>query len=112
MHFTVDKKENFAVIEFTADKLDAFVAPVLKSELTVLNKDGMHRILLVLDKVKYCDSSGLSAILVGNRLCKNSGGKFVIAAPEEPIKKLITISQLDSILNVVENVTEGMEQLA
>ena len=49
-------------------------------------------------KSVYCDSSGLSAILLGNRLCKDAGGKFIIASLKPNVQKLIEISQLNSVL--------------
>jgi anti-anti-sigma factor len=51
----------------------------------------------------------LSAILVANRLCKNSGGNFVLCNINETVKKLISISQLDSILNIVDSISEAKE---
>ena len=60
---------------------------------------------------RYCDSSGLSAILVGNRLCKNAGGKLVITGIKDPIKKLLLISQLDSIINSAVSVDAGIKFL-
>jgi len=74
-----------------------------------MNAEGIKNIVIDLSKTKYCDSSGLSAILVANRLCKNAGGVFVICSINDAVKKLISISQLDSILNIVENVSEAVE---
>jgi anti-sigma B factor antagonist len=53
-----------------------------------------------MSSVKYVDSSGLSAILVGNRLCNASEGRFVLSHVNSSIAKLIEISQLESILAV------------
>jgi anti-anti-sigma factor len=100
MSFSVDKKDKYAHIKTSVEKLDSNVAPSLKSELVVLNAEGVKNILLDLEKTRYCDSSGLSAILVANRLCKNSNGALVITGLNESVKKLITISQLDSILKI------------
>ena len=58
---------------------------------------------------RYCDSSGLSAILVGNRLCKNSNGTFVICHLNDMVSKLIQISQLESILNITPTQKEAVD---
>lgn len=107
MHFDIDKNDNYTVIKVKTEKLDTLVAPSLKSELVILNTDGVKNIIIDMTDARYCDSSGLSAILVANRLCKNSNGKFVLAGLQEPVKKLITISQLDSILTIVSSITEA-----
>ena len=61
MSFKTDKQDNYTLIKFSTDKLDAIVAPDLKSELVLISKQGAKNILIELESVKYCDSSGLSA---------------------------------------------------
>ena len=97
MNFNITKNDKFTLLDLKVDKLDNTVSPVLKSQLVVLNAEGVKNIIINMQDTKYCDSSGLSAILVANRLCKNSGGMFVLTNIQDPIKKLIAISQLDSI---------------
>ena len=111
MSFKNQKKDKFTLVKTSVEKLDTTVAPVLKSELVILNSDGVQNIIIDLSATRYCDSSGLSAILVANRLCKNAGGTLVITGLQEPVKNLISISQLDSILNIAESLEESIEML-
>jgi len=111
MSFSIDKKEKYSVIKTTVEKLDSNVAPTLKSELVLMSADGVRNIIIDLRGTRYCDSSGLSAILVANRLCKNSGGSLVITGLQENVMKLITISQLDSILNISPSVDESVSMI-
>jgi anti-anti-sigma factor len=112
MNFNTIKNDKFTLIELKVDKLDNTISPLLKSQLVVLNAEGVKNIIINMQDTKYCDSSGLSAILVANRLCKNSGGVFVLSNIQEPIKKLIAISQLDSILNITSTLKEAEELLS
>jgi anti-sigma B factor antagonist len=112
MNFNTTKNDKFTLIELKVDKLDNTISPLLKSQLVVLNAEGVKNIIINMQDTKYCDSSGLSAILVANRLCKNSGGVFVLSNIQEPIKKLIAISQLDSILNITSTLKEAEELLS
>lgn len=107
MNFQIEKTDNYTIIKLEAEKLDSTLAPYLKSELVVLNTDGVKNIIIDLSSARYCDSSGLSAILVANRLCKNSQGTFVITGLQETVKKLVSISQLDTILNITSTVEEA-----
>ena len=68
MKYSVDKQEKYCVIRLHEEKLDSVLAPQLKSELVTLNAEGIENVILDLTEVKYTDSSGLSAILVGNRV--------------------------------------------
>lgn len=109
--FNIDRNERYTLIRVRTEKLDSTVSPALKSELVVLNADGVRNIIIDLTDSRYCDSSGLSAILVANRLCKNSNGTFVIASLQDPVKKLISISQLDSILNITSDITSAIDMV-
>ncbi|HXC05984.1 MAG TPA: STAS domain-containing protein, partial [Bacteroidia bacterium] len=93
------------------EKLDSNVAPALKSELVVLSSDGVRNMIIDMSETRYCDSSGLSSILVANRLCKNANGSFVLTGLQEPVKKLIAISQLDSILSIAPSIVESIDLL-
>lgn len=65
--------------------------------------------ILDLSQVSFVDSSGLSAILTGNRLWKEAG-VFVIAGPLHPaVSKLIEISRLDSVLVLIPTVSEAID---
>lgn len=109
MSFQINKSDKFTTIKLQSEKLDSQVAPMLKSELLVINANGEKNIIIDLTDTRYCDSSGLSAILVGNRLCKGSEGTLVITGLQDAVKKLISISQLDSILNIAETLSEAEE---
>jgi len=85
------------------------VTPQLKSELILINAEGQRNIILDLSQVKFADSSGLSSLLVGHRLCKNAGGVFILAGLCDAIGRLITISQLDSILSIVPTSEEAID---
>ena len=109
MEFKIDKLENHTLIQVLEEKLDTHIAPALKSELVLISGNGEKNIILDLAKCRYCDSSGLSAILVANRLCKNASGTFVLTGLSEAVERLITISQLDTVLNITQSVNEAVK---
>ncbi|MBS1593290.1 MAG: STAS domain-containing protein [Bacteroidetes bacterium] len=109
MKFSIDKRERFCVLKIDEEKLLSNFAPLLKSELVMLHTEGFKNIILDLSPVQFVDSSGLSALLVGNRLSKESGGTFVLTNLNTHIQKLIKISQLESILNIVPTLAESID---
>ncbi len=109
MDFKIDKLDDFTLIQMQKEKLDTHVAPSLKSELVLLSGNGEKNILLDLSKSSYCDSSGLSAILVANRLCKNADGAFVLSGLQPAVERLISVSQLDSVLTIADDLDQGIE---
>ena len=109
MRFSIDKQEKYVVFKLHEQKLNTLIAAELKSELLLLNTQGYNNIVLDLTESLYCDSSGLSAILVGNRLCRNSSGAFVITGLSDAVRKLVQISQLDQVLVITQTLAEALE---
>lgn len=111
MKYTIDKQEKYSLLRLHEEKLDSSVAPSLKSELITLHAEGIRNIILDLAEVKYTDSSGLSALLVGNRILQEDAGVFVLASLSDHTLKLIKISQLDSVLNIVPTIEEAVDSV-
>ena len=111
MKFAQEKTEHYTILKVLSEKLDNSVSPDLKSEFLLLNKDGVCNIILDLTETRYCDSSGLSSVLVANRLCKNDNGTLVLVGLQPSVRKLITISQLESVLQIVPTVSEAIDYL-
>ena len=109
MKFEIEQKEKVTVVKSKVEKLDALHAPELKGEFVVQNKSGNKNIVLDLSETRYCDSSGLSAVLVANRLCREASGTFVLCGLQDAVSKLITISQLDSVLNITPTLNEAVD---
>lgn len=111
MNFQIEEKDNYTLIKTKVEKLDTNVAPELKSHLVVMGNGGIKNIIIDLSETRYCDSSGLSAILVANRTCKTNNGTLVITGLQESVKKLISISQLDTILNIAADLQESTKMI-
>lgn len=109
MKYTIDKQEKYSLLKLHEDKLDSNIAPNLKSELITIHAEGVKNIILDLSDVKYTDSSGLSALLVGNRVIQEDGGIFILSGLSDHTMKLIKISQLDSVLNILPTVEEAVD---
>ncbi len=108
MKYTIDKREKLSVLTLDEENLNSLIAPDLKSDLLILKNEGINNLVVDLTKVKYVDSSGLSAILTGNRMWKDSGS-FVVTGIESPmVKKLIEISKLDTVLSIVSSLEEAV----
>ncbi len=107
MEFTVDKYENYSIAKINQEKVDSTVSPELKSEFMNLAQDGVKSLIVDMANVKYVDSSGLSALLVGNRSFTETG-VFVLYNVTDHVMKLISISQLDKVMTIV----SGQEEAA
>lgn len=111
MNFNINKEENHTSVKVIAEKLDTMIAPDLKSELVLLDKSGTTNFVVDLSETKYCDSSGLSALLVGNRLAKASNGCLVLCGLQPTVEKMIQISQLHTVLNITPTYNEAVDYI-
>jgi anti-sigma B factor antagonist len=109
MKYSIDKQEKYCLIKLHEEKLDSTIAPNLKSDFITLHAEGIKNVIIELADVKYTDSSGLSALLVGNRIFHEDGGIFVVAAVTDHVMKLIKISQLDGVLNLLPTAEEAID---
>lgn len=107
MEFEIRKNEDHAVVRILSKKLDTNNAPELKSELVVLGNNGVKNIILDVSNCSYVDSSGLSAILVANRLCEDAIGAFILCGLQPDVEHLIRISMLHTVLLITKNIEEA-----
>lgn len=109
MKFSVNKEERYTILSLEEDNLNTLIAPSLKSEFVIMRNEGVRNLILDLSAVTFVDSSGLSAILTANRLW-NDAGLFILTGIEhESVKKLITISRLNTVLTIIPTVQESID---
>lgn len=109
MPFEIIKKPNCAIVKVQVEKLDALEAPALKAEFVMLNGQGEKNLIVDMSKCTYCDSSGLRAILVANRLCNEAIGTLIVAGLNPDVEEVFRISMLHTVLLITKTVEEAEE---
>ncbi|OFZ53334.1 MAG: anti-anti-sigma factor [Bacteroidetes bacterium RIFCSPHIGHO2_02_FULL_44_7] len=112
MDFAVSQENGTAVVTTNVERLNAANAPDLKAELLHLNKSSVNNVVIDMSATRYCDSSGLSAILIANRLCKDTNGQFILCGLQSNVQKLIEIAQLDKVLTITASTEEALGLIA
>ncbi|QCK15484.1 STAS domain-containing protein [Mangrovivirga cuniculi] len=109
MKYELEEQDKYTIITLKQEKVDSSIAPDIKSKLVKMHAEGVGNLVIDLADVKYMDSSGLSALLVGNRLFTEDGGDFILCNISDHVMKLINISQLDKVLSIVQNKEEAVD---
>lgn len=110
MALSVDKHEKYAIVKLNEQRFTNENAPKLKSEFILLTSEGHRNIIVDLSSVEHCDDSqDLSCLLVGDRLCRNANGIFLITGINQELEKIIEISSLDESLNFVARLEEATD---
>jgi anti-anti-sigma factor len=76
-----ERSEHGLTVVGVEGELDMDTAPALRSVLVDLVDRGVTRIVLDTERVRFCDSIGLSTLLMTHRACTDAGGFFRLAAP-------------------------------
>lgn len=112
MNFEIKKIDDITIFKLNEPRLDTNISGLVKGEFTLLLKvEGVSKLVVDLTDVESCDSSGLSSLLVANRILNSTGGVMRIAAPSEKVYSLIKITQLERVLPVCKTVDEAFAEL-
>ncbi|MBI1804723.1 MAG: STAS domain-containing protein [Ignavibacteriae bacterium] len=109
MKFDVTKNGKATVLTLSGKKLDATTSPALKAEFLVLCKPKVCRRLIVdMNSVEFCDSSGLSALLIADRTMREHGGSVHLVRVHKKVLDLMKISQLDRVFSIHKKIEEAL----
>ena len=111
MEYLIEKGEKFTTITYKGDKLNNAVAPDLKDDIVRLTGENNVNIILNLEEASHCDSSGLSALIFTNRMCRDNGGRLVICCLQDMVSKLIEISHLNDLLKITPSLVEAQDYM-
>jgi anti-sigma B factor antagonist len=110
MNFLLEEIDDVKILRIKEERLDSNVAPDLKAQLLMLVND-KSKVVVELSHVKYADSSGLGALLLGLRQARDNGGHFTVCGAQKRVKSLLKIAQLDGMLKNYENEIQAIEHM-
>jgi len=109
INYEIKRIEDTLIFKLAEKRFDSSIAGLVKGEFTVLlHTEDIKKLILDLSDIEYCDSSGLSAILLAFRILQTKGAKLKLASPQKNVRSLIEISQLNRVLPIFESVEEAM----
>ncbi|MCP5060928.1 MAG: STAS domain-containing protein [Ignavibacteriae bacterium] len=112
INFEFRKESGVAIFKLLEKSFDASISGLVKGELTILLTDeDVNKLIFDLSEIEYCDSSGLSAILLSFRILQTNNGHIRLVSPQKSVRTLIQISQLDRVLPIKESVEEAINEL-
>ncbi|HLT86563.1 MAG TPA: STAS domain-containing protein [Sphingobacterium sp.] len=111
MKFTVDKHERYVVIEPLTDFLDGEAAAKLKGEFMLRHTGGQRNIVLNLCHVTEADEDGLRMGLLARRLCKASGGLFILTGLNERLLTLLKMANMEGYFKTAATVSNAEDMI-
>lgn len=95
----IERHDPQTVVRVVGD-LDASTSPTLRDCLAGLLDQGTDDLVVALDSVPFCDSSGLGVLVGAHRRLAHDGGHLEVRHPRPPVRHLLEVSGLDRVFDV------------
>lgn len=109
MKFEVTKNTHHTVLKLKERKLDASISHELKGEFLLLCRPSLKTLIVDMTAVEFCDSSGLSALLIAERTMREHGNTVKLAGVHKKVQSLLKISQLDRLFQIFDTVGKAAQ---
>jgi len=107
MKFTVEKEDSLSIFNLHESRLDSTNSAEAKAEFLILCQSNIDILILDLSEVTFCDSSGLSAILLAERALREREGGLIVVDVNGKIRSLFEIAKLMDIIPLVGTLEEA-----
>lgn len=110
MELSIVEEGEIAVITLKGD-IDLEHSARMRQNL--LDTLGNFRAVIVdLAGVTMIDSSGVASLLEGFQEARKKGKDFILAAPGEPVMRVLTLARLDMVFQVADDVTAAKQAVS
>lgn len=94
-----------------AGELDLATCPRLDVAVEGVLADGLTCVLVDLDALTFCDSTGLGALVRASRRVTTAGGSLVLAGARGPVHKLLVLTNLEAVVQLEAEVQPALQRL-
>ena len=96
------------LVAHTPDELTEEVIGPFVAELTDIIDEGMHNVVLQMDRTEAYDSAGLEALLDISDHTRMARGVMKISGLEDPGRKIFEVTRLDQRLDIFDSVIDAV----
>lgn len=111
MNFVIESKKDITIFRLQEKRLDASLAPELKSQVLMLVAQGKKYLIFDLAQVDAIDSSGIGALLIAHRHTAEMDGFAAFIGVHGNVKDLLQMMQLYKQLYIFSSVQEVLRNL-
>ena len=100
MRYEIDKQKDKTIFKLKEKTLGQEIATDLKTELIFLQKEIKNQFIIDLGDVSKCDSTGLSCLLLSERIEREKGSKLILQSLNKNVIELLKIARLDRVFDI------------
>ena len=107
MNSKQEKINGYSVLTIQDERIDAHNSSELKENLLRMIEAGEKRIIVDLGHVRFIDSSGLGALLSGNKHVIAKSGKFALANIQQQVLSMFELTRLNRVFDIYADIDEA-----
>jgi anti-anti-sigma factor len=106
-------KENLSgiVVLTLKGEFDSFVTAAFSNEISKVNADGVHRIVLNMRLVKFVNSTALGAMIKARKQCRAGQGDLVVSQPSPAVREAMESLGLDRLFSIYDEDEKALAAL-
>lgn len=112
MNFKIEVSENVLLLTLEGDLIGGEDTQSILNEVQGHIDNGIIRCIIDIAAVRFINSSGIGFLITVLTKFRNKEGELVVIHPSEQVKKLLIITKLNAIFNVLINKEEAFKRLA
>jgi len=108
MKISIEHEQELTIVKVLETRLDASLAPEFKTQMEEIVSSGKLNIILDISNLTFMDSSSLGAMVVVLKMMGNNG-KLLICGAKGIVSDLFTLTRMDRVFNMQENLIVAKE---
>jgi anti-sigma B factor antagonist len=107
MNLSHEKVNGYSVLTIRDERIDAHNSGELKEYLLQMIEGGESRIIVRLGYVRFIDSSGLGALLSGNKGVIAKSGKLALTNIQKQVLSMFELTRLNRVFEIYADLDEA-----
>ncbi len=112
MNYTHEVSDSILIIRLSGDLIGEDNGASILELATENINNGIRNCIVDISEVRYINSSGIGVLITILTKFRNKGGEVYLVKPSENVKKLLIITKLNAIFNIVESESEAINSLS
>lgn len=107
MNLSHERVNDYNVLTIHDERIDAHNSGELKEYLLQMIEGGESQIIIQLGQVRFIDSSGLGALLSGNKHMLAKSGRLVLANIQKQVLSMFELTRLNRVFEIFSDLEEA-----
>ena len=107
MNLNLEKINGYSVLTIQDERIDAHNSVELKDYLLQMIEGGENQIIVQLEHVRFIDSSGLGALLSGNKHIVAKSGRLALANIQKQVLSMFELTRLNRVFEIYADLNEA-----